>query len=85
MERQKVYVKVILEQNEAGEIKPLKVIWTDGHAYEVERLKDKRRAASLKVGGGGIRYTVTICGVETFLFHEFYEDEGKWFVEAKHV
>ena len=35
--------------------------------------------AEMKVGGTGIRYTVSISGKETYLF----EDEGKWFVEAK--
>ena len=38
------------------------------------------RAASTKVGGTGIRYTVQICGKPTFLFDE---ENGKWFVEAK--
>ena len=37
-------------------------------------------AASTKVGGTGIRYTVQICGKPTFLFDE---ENGKWFVEAK--
>ena len=40
----------------------------------------KCRAASTKVGGTGIRYTVQICGKPTFLFDE---ENGKWFVEAK--
>ena len=38
-----------------------------------------KRCAARKVGGTGIRYTVSISGQETYLF----EDEGKWFVEAK--
>jgi len=39
----------------------------------------KCRAASKKVGGGGIRYTVMIRGRESYLFQE----GNKWFVEAK--
>lgn len=34
----------------------------------------------ITVGGTGIRYTVLICGQESFLFDE---ENGKWFVEAK--
>lgn len=83
MKWKKVYVKVIIEQDSEGNIRPMSIVWTDGHTYEVDRLKQKCRAASLKVGGTGIRYTVMICGKETYLYHEFYEDEGKWFVEAK--
>ncbi len=43
------------------------------------RIIYKCRAASQKVGGGGIRYTVLICGKESYLFQE----GNKWFVEAK--
>jgi hypothetical protein len=40
---------------------------------------DRRRAASLKAGGVGIRYTCLICGGQHYLF---YEENYKWFVEA---
>ena len=53
--------------------------WEDGRRFEVDRLLDVRRAAALKAGGQGVRYTVRILGKETYLF----EDEGRWFVEAK--
>ncbi len=33
-----------------------------------------------KTDGTGLRYTVMICGTETFLFDE---ENGKWFVEGK--
>ncbi len=75
----KVYVDVILKNDKEGEIRPLSIIFEDDVTYEIDRLKSKCRAASTKVGGCGIRYTVVICGKETFLFHE----EDKWFVEAK--
>ena len=45
----------------------------------IDRLIQVKRCAAMKVGGTGIRYTVSISGKETYLF----EDEGKWFVEAK--
>ena len=66
MKWKKVYVKVIIEQDSEGNIRPMSIVWTDGHTYEVDRLKQKCRAASLKVGGTGIRYTVMICGKETY-------------------
>ena len=47
--------------------------------FKIDKVKDIRRAASLKVGGTGTRYTVIICGKESYLFN----DENKWFVEAK--
>ena len=70
MKWKKVYVKVIIEQDSEGNIRPMSIVWTDGHTYEVDRLKQKCRAASLKVGGTGIRYTVMICGKETYLWLE---------------
>ncbi len=76
----KVYVNVILRNTKEGVLRPLIVEWTDGLSYEVDRVKDVVRAASTKVGGCGIRYTIMIAGKETYLFHE----DDRWFVEAKH-
>ncbi len=78
-EAKKVYVDVVLKNDKEGEIWPLSLTWEDGSVYEVDRVKLKCRAASLKVGGCGIRYTVVVCGKETYLFHE----EDRWFVEGK--
>ena len=70
---------VNLDVDEDGNIRPRLIRWEDGRVYEIDRLKQKCRAASTKVGGCGIRYTVMICGHETHLFNE----DDKWFVEAK--
>lgn len=75
----KEYVEVIAKHDTDGRTRPISIKWIDGHIYEVDRLKQICRAASTKVGGCGIRYTVVICGKETFLFQE----DEKWFVEAK--
>lgn len=75
----RAYVKVIARHDEQGRVCPLEVEWEDGRRFEVDRLLDVRRAAALKAGGQGVRYTVRILGRETYLF----EDEGRWFVEAK--
>ena len=75
----RAYVQVVVEVSPEGQVRPLAVEWEDGRRFEVDRLLDVRRAASTKVGGTGMRYTVRILGRETYLF----EDEGRWFVEAK--
>ena len=75
----RVYVKVVVQIDEAGGVRPLSVAWEDGRTFEVDRLLDVRQAASTKVGGQGIRYTCRIRGHETYLF----EDNGRWFVEAR--
>lgn len=79
LRHRKVYVAVNLDVDINGQIRPRTILWEDGHIYEIDRLKQRVRAASTKVGGSGIRYTVMICGKETFLFNE----DDKWFVEAK--
>lgn len=80
----KVFVSVLLMVDTNGKNRPYRIKFEDDPVYEnqvfkVDKVKDVRRAASLKVGGTGIRYTVIICGKESYLFN----DENKWFVEAK--
>lgn len=75
----KAYVAVNLDVDEEGNFHPRAIRWRDGRVFMIERLKYKCRATSSKVGGGGIRYTVIVCGRESFLFQE----GNKWFVEAK--
>lgn len=75
----KVFVDVVLKCSRDGRQTPLTVIWEDGRTYEVDKVLDFRQAASLKVGGQGLRYKCRICGHETFLWLE----DGKWFVEGK--
>ena len=75
----KVYVEVTAKFDTEGNITPLSVTWEDGTVYEIDKVLDQRRAASLKAGGIGMRYTCRILGRESYLFYE----EPKWFVEAK--
>ena len=77
MER-KVFVGVTTEWTTEGKIIPTVIKWEDGRKFTVDRVLDVRPAASLKVGGAGIRYTIRVRGKETFLFREQY----RWFVEA---
>lgn len=76
----KVFVDVIVKYTKDGNKIPLRVIWEDGRRFEVDRIIDIRRAASLKAGGQGLRFKCRICGYETFLWLE----EDRWFVEAKY-
>ena len=74
----KVYVDVTAEFSKDGELVPKSFRWEDGQVYEIERIKDIRRAASLKAGGVSMRYTCVIGGQEK---HLFYEDNNMWFME----
>lgn len=80
MDRNKVYVEVNVDFTSDGRMLPKKMVWTDGHVYEIQKVTDVRRAASLKAGGVGQRYTCIIDGKES---HLFYEDNNLWFVERK--
>jgi len=73
----KVFVEVTAKHNVDGTVRPLSLKWKDGRVFEIDRLTDVRKAASLKGGGLGIRYTCKIMGKQVYLF----DDEGKWFLE----
>lgn len=79
-DRRKVYVDVNVDHLPDGTARPNRIKFEDGNTYDIDRVKYVCRAASTKVGGTGLRYTVMICGTETYLFDE---QNGKWFVEAK--
>ena len=69
---------------------PRKIILKDGAVYEIDKILDIRKAAALKAGGGGDRFTIKVADRQTFLFFErtaelFANSEseiiGRWFVE----
>ncbi len=78
----KVYVGVVARHEINGEIIPLSIKYEDGEEYEIDRVLDICRAASIKVGGVGLRYHCRIRGRETYIWHESGEG-NKWFVEGK--
>ncbi len=78
MSNAKVYVDVIAEFTSDGRLFPKSITWEDGHVYEITKVTDIRRAASLKAGGAGLRYTCEICNQEKYLY---YEDNNLWFME----
>jgi len=75
----KVLVEVDAHFDTNGKILPTSIVWEDGRKFEIDRITDIRRAASLKAGGVGIRYTCRIRGKQTYLYHE----ENHWFMEGK--
>ncbi|MGI5878991.1 MAG: hypothetical protein ACOX6L_00160 [Syntrophomonadaceae bacterium] len=75
----KVYVSVKAVFYPDGGFKPVSFIWEDGQEYEINKVTDIRRAASLKAGGAGIRYTCRVENREVYLFLE----EDRWFMEKR--
>lgn len=73
----KIFVGVITKHDTEGRITPLQIIWEDGRKFEIDRILGKCRAASLKAGGVGWRYTCSIWNKAVYLFDE----DGRWFVE----
>lgn len=75
----KTFVEVNALFDKNGRLIPKEIIWEDGRVFQIDKILDVRRAASLKAGGQGIRYTCRIKNRQTYLFYE----EPKWFVEKK--
>lgn len=75
----KVFVEVVAKFTRDGQKIPLAITWEDGRRYDIDKVTDIRRAASLKAGGQGMRYRCRIGGHETYLWLE----EDKWFVEGR--
>ena len=78
-QREKRYVPVQVRFDTEGNMRPMVIEFDEAHAYTIDKVTDKCRAACQRVGGVGIRYTCMIQGQETYLWFE----ENRWFVEAK--
>ena len=77
----KVYVDVVTLYAKEGDVIPLKILWADGTKYDIDKVLNVCKSASLKCGGVGLRYNCRIQGKDKYLFFE--TNENKWFVEAK--
>lgn len=75
--RRKRYVQVVAAHLEDGTVLPQEVVWGDGSRYAVDDVVDARMAASMRVGGTGVRYLVRVGRRETYLWYE----NPRWFVE----
>jgi len=72
----KVYIDVNEDRLADGTILPRAITWEDGITYAIDQIMDRRKAASLKCGGAGVRYKVRIGNTMTYMWLE----EDKWFV-----
>lgn len=75
----KVYVDVDVHFCKDGRLIPKAIIWEDGRRYEIDKVTQVAKRASMKAGGCGIRYTCIVQGQQSYLFYEV----DKWFVERK--
>jgi hypothetical protein len=75
----KVYIKVAAIFSPNGKLQPVAFWWVDDHQYSIDKITDVCRAASLKAGGLGVRYTCMVHGRQTYLYFE----EDRWFMERK--
>ncbi|NLZ81870.1 MAG: hypothetical protein GX913_08765 [Clostridiales bacterium] len=80
MKSVKVYVDMTAVFSKEGVLTPKSFLWKDGREFEIQHVRDIRRAASLKAGGVGTRYTCIIDGKQSYIF---YEDNNLWFVEER--
>ena len=79
----KVYVDVNEDHTADGKILPRSFVWEDGVRYEIDKIIDIRRAASLKAGGCGLRYTIRVRKRESFMFLEENGEIARWFMERR--
>jgi len=83
----KVYVDVNEDRLKDGQLIPLSFVWEDGSRYDISKVLDIRRAASLKAGGVGLRYNVRVItpNIKKDVFMFLEEDNGttKWFMERR--
>ena len=74
---QKIALDILVRHTPDGKATPLKILWSDGRTFEIDRIIDIRRAAALKCGGVGMRYICKICNKVVAIFDE----DGYWFIE----
>ena len=73
----KIDLTVNVRHEIGGGAVPTSIVWNDGRIFDIDKVLDIRKAASLKAGGIGIRYTCLICGKTVLLFN----DNNLWFLE----
>ena len=83
----KVYVEVCAVFDDKGQVTPVWLKWLNGKVYQIDKVLDRRKSASLKAGGTGIRYTIKIGNQTRYLFCEgqnIWNEHNfcKWFLET---
>ncbi len=77
----KVLVKVRADHDIDGTIRPVSFQLPDDTKVAIDRIIDVRQAASLKAGGQGQRYEVSVTCGDTSRELYLFDDEGIWFIE----
>lgn len=79
----KIYVGVWSFTDPEGRVSPLKIEWTDGQRFDVDKVLGRRIAApqGVVIAASSIRYTIVVSGQKRELYHE--PQTGKWFVVTK--
>lgn len=72
----KIYVDVVALHKQDRTIVPLFIIWENHVKYSIDRVIAVQKAAALKEGGVGIRYTCRIHGHIRYLYYE----NPTWFI-----
>ena len=71
------YIGVMCEHMPNGTLRPVFFRTEESDWIPIDRVTDVRRAASLKHGGQGMRYSCYVCDRLIYLFH----DREYWFSE----
>jgi hypothetical protein len=74
----KKFVSVIAEFLLDGTVRPQILLWEDGRKISIDQIADIRKAASLKSGGIGLRYTCRTKNKWIYL----YRENDYWFMEV---
>ncbi len=78
----KKYIKVNADFTVEGNVIPCSVEDDEGNVFEIQKIIDIRRAACLRAGGMGLRFTCIVDGYEKKIYYEDSKDSNKWFVEV---
>ena len=75
--QKKEYISMLVFVDPVGKKRPMGFVTSDGRKILINDVLDVQPAASLKVGGIGIRYK---CQVGRSVIY-FFDDDGRWFYE----
>lgn len=79
---------VDLRIDKDGHMRPYRLVWEDGIAYEIDKVLGCRPGYAAKAGGQGDKYTILVTGQRRYLYFERSPNLsgnviGRWFVERK--
>lgn len=83
MNYQKIYVAVSADFLSCGGMRPKTILWKDGRAFKIDKIKFIERAPCKSGGVLPIRFTVIIGGNQKYLY--FDRDNERFFVEREEI